>query len=223
VNSVRLPPLDLLPEQARGVGHWPVPAGEDKQSLAPMGRADFRRREESRRKAVAHADQASGDLGEAEAEMMADVLQKDEGRLALGNDARDVRPEMAFVFRPPPPAGDRERLARIARKDDVHRATPRAAIEGSDIVPDRSRIQGRHFHPGHENGRRIGFPFDVTHGPVSVGASRAIIGIGGKAAKGEMQPEIESASAGAERESEEPSFAKASEGVPCGALAKQGR
>ena len=164
-----------------------------------MGRADFRRREESRRKAVAHADQASGDLGESEAEMMADVLQKDEGRFALGDDARDVRPEMALVFRPLPPTGDRERLARIARQDDVHRAAPWAAIEGSNIVPDRSRIQGRHFHPGHEDGRRIGFPFDVTHSPVSSPVAKA----SGDRAKSEMQTEVESAGAGAERESEE--------------------
>ena len=41
--------------------------------FALVRRADFRRREEACRKAVAHADQSSGDFGETEAEMMGDV------------------------------------------------------------------------------------------------------------------------------------------------------
>jgi hypothetical protein len=192
-----LPPLDRSPEQARGVGQWVavIPVGEDEQSLAPMGRANFRRSEESRRKAVAHADQVSGDLGKSEAEMMGDVLQEHERRLALADDARDVRPEMARVVGAPPPSGDRERLARIARKHDVHRATPRAAVEGGKVVPDRSRIQGRVFHPGHEDGRGIGFPLDVTHSSIPV--------------DGNMQTEVEPAGAGTEREPEQEPFAPA--------------
>lgn len=191
--SVRLPPLDRVPEQARGVGQRvaAIPMGEDEQSLAPMGRADFRRREESRRKAVAHADQISGDLGKSEAEMMGDVLQEHERRLALADDAGDVGPEMARVLGATPPSGDRERLARITRKHDVHRATPKAAIEGGKIVPERSRIQGRVFHPGHEDGRGIGFPLDVTHSAIS--------------GLGDGEAEVEPAGAGTEREPEQAS------------------
>lgn len=66
-----------------------------------MRRTDFRRREEARRKAVAHADQSSGDFGETEAEMMGDILEEDEGRLDLADDARDMRPEVARVVRAP--------------------------------------------------------------------------------------------------------------------------
>ncbi len=65
--SVRFPPLERVPEQARGVGQVvPVADGEDEEPLALMGRADFRRCEEACRKAVAHADQSAGDFGEAE-------------------------------------------------------------------------------------------------------------------------------------------------------------
>ncbi len=68
---------------AIGVGQKPdwvgvgvsVPVGEDEEPLAPMRRADFRRREEARRKSVAHADQVSGDLGKSEAQMMGDILE----------------------------------------------------------------------------------------------------------------------------------------------------
>lgn len=187
---MRLPPLDRVPEQARGVGQVVALAvGEDEEPLAPMRRTDFRRREEARRKAVPHADQSSGDFGEAEAEMMGDVLEEDEGRLDFADDAGDVRPEVARVVRTPALARDRERLARIARSDDVHRAAPRAAVEGSNVVPDNSLIQGRVFHPRHEDGRGVGVPLDMTHSAIS-GAR-------------EVQPEVEPADAGAEREAEQ--------------------
>jgi hypothetical protein len=115
-----LPPLERVPEQARGVGQVVALAdGEDEEPLASMRRTDFRRREEARRKAVAHADQSSGDFGEAEAEMMGDILEEHEGRFDFADDAGDMRPEVARVVRTPPLARDGERLARIARSDDV--------------------------------------------------------------------------------------------------------
>ncbi|WP_341872938.1 hypothetical protein, partial [Roseibium aestuarii] len=55
-SSVLFPPLDRMPEQARGVGQLVSFAdGEDEEPLALVRRADFRRREEACRKAVAHA------------------------------------------------------------------------------------------------------------------------------------------------------------------------
>ena len=179
-----------MPEQARGVGQVvPLADGQDEEPLSLVGRADFRRREEACRKAVAHADQSCGDFGEAEAEMMGDILEEHEGRLDLADDAGDVRPEVARVVRAPAIASDRERLARIARSDDVHRAAPRAAVEGGNIVPDNSLIQGRVFHPRHESGCGVGFPFDMAHSTI--------------AGDGDGEPEVETARAGAEGEAEE--------------------
>lgn len=190
IISVRFPPLERVPEQARGVGQVvPVAVGENEEPLAPVGGADFRRREEACRKAVAHADQSAGDFGEAEAEMMGDILEEHEGRLDLADDAGDMRPEVPRVICAPALARDRERLARIARSDDVHRAAPRAAVEGGNVVPDRRAIQGRVFHPRHEDGRGVGVPLDVTHSTIS-GAC-------------EVQPEVEPAGARAEREAEQ--------------------
>ena len=167
-SSVRFPPLDRVPEQARGVGQIvPFADGEDEEPLALVGRADFRRREEACRKAVAHADQSAGDFGEAEAEMMGDILEEDEGRLGLADDAGDMRPEVARILAAEPSACDRKWLARIARSDDVHRAAPRAAVEGGNVVPDNSLIQGRVFHPRHESGCGEGFPFDMAHSTIS--------------------------------------------------------
>ena len=200
-----MPPLDRVPEQARGVGHRSVARtmGEEEEPFPAMGCADFRRRKQSCRKAVAHVDQISGDLGKSEAEMMGDVFEEDERRPALADDTRNVGPEMSGIGRSPPPARNGEGLARIARKDDVHCATPREAVEGCDIVPDRRRIQGRVFHPRHEDGCGIGFPLDVTHSAISAGASGAIPGIGGKTADGKMESEVEPACAGTKREPEQ--------------------
>ena len=189
-SSVRFPPLDRVPEQARGVGQFVALAdGKDEEPLALVGRADFRRREEACRKAVAHADQSSGDFGETEAEMMGDVLEEHEGRLDLADDAGDMRPEVARVVRTPALARDGERLARIARSDDIHRAAPWAAVETGNVVPDRRAIQGRVFHPRHESGCGVGFPFDMAHSTIS--------------GDGDGKPEVEPACAGAKGEAEE--------------------
>ena len=163
--------------------------GSPSEPFSAVGRADFRRREEACRKAVAHADQSCGDFGEAEAEMMGDILEEDEGRFDLADDAGDMRPEVAWILAAEPSARDRERLARIARSNDVHRAAPRAAVEGGNIVPDNSLIQGRVFHPRHESGCGEGFPFDMAHSTIS--------------GDGDGEPEVETARAGAEGEAEE--------------------
>ena len=46
-------------------------------------------------------DQSAGDFGEAEAEMMGDILEEDEGRFDFADDPGDVRPEMAWVVDTP--------------------------------------------------------------------------------------------------------------------------
>jgi hypothetical protein len=163
-----LQPLDLAPEQARGVSQFVTLAnGKDEQAFAPVRCADFRRRKQSCRKDVAHADQFSGDLGKSEPQMIGDIFEEDDRGLGLANDAGDVRPEVAGIRLAETAARDREWLARIARSEDIHDAAPRPAIEGCKVVPDRRRIQGFVFHPRHESGCCEGFPLDVTHSAIS--------------------------------------------------------
>jgi hypothetical protein len=114
IISVRFPPLDRVPEQARGVGQrFTFADGEDEQPLAPVRRTDFRRRKEACRKAVAHADQSAGDFGETEAEMMGDILEEDEARFDLSDNAGDMWPEVAWVFGAEALARDRKWLTRV--------------------------------------------------------------------------------------------------------------
>ena len=183
--SLRFPPLDLVPEQARGVGHRAsFIAREDEETFAPVGGAHFRRRKESCRKPVAHADQAFGDFGKPEAQMIGDIFEKDEGRPALLGDTCDVWPEVTGIARAETPPGEREWLARIARSEDIHDAAPSAAVEGGNVVPDRRPIQGRVLHPCHEHSRCIGFPLNVTHSSISLA--------------GDVQRKIESGGTGAQ-------------------------
>ncbi len=189
IISVRFPPLERVLEQACGVRQFiSEPMGENKEPLPPMRRTDFRRSEEARRKPVAHADQSCGDLGKTEAQMMGDVLEEDERRFDLSDDAGNMGPEMSWIFCPETLARQRERLARISRREDVHRTAPRAAVESGNIVPDRRVIQGRIFHPRHEKGRGVGFPFDMAHSSISgQGKGEAEVNASGTGTEGEPE------------------------------------
>lgn len=104
-----------------------------------------------------------------------DVLSEEPPRTHLVEHPPHVRPQVSGVSDSFPLAGDGVRLAWVARRDEVHASTKRCAVEGCEIVPDRSAIQGLVFHPRHEDGRCVGFPLDVTHGsyPVSQGESKS--------------------------------------------------
>ena len=94
-------------------------------------------------------------------------------------------PEVARIIRSLAPSGDAERLARIARRDEIHRAAPRPAVEAGKVIPDRRLIQGLVLHPRHEDGRGVGVPPDVTHSTVS--------------GFGQRKSEVEASGAGGER------------------------
>ena len=120
--------------------------------------------------------------------MMGDILEEHEGRLDLADDPGDMRPEVARILGAEAFARDGERLARISRSDDVHRAAPRAAIEAGNVVPDRRAIQGRVFHPRHESGCGEGFPFDMAQSSIS--------------GDGDGKPKVDAACAGTKGEAE---------------------
>ena len=117
---------------------------------------------------------------------MGDIFEEDDRGLAFADDAGDVGPEMARISFAETPPGNRERLARVARSEDIHEAAPWLAVEGGNVVPDRCRIQGLVCHPRHESCRCEGFPLDVTHSPVS--------------RTGDVEPEVEPAGTGAQGE-----------------------
>lgn len=154
-----------------------------------MASAHFSRREQARFCLVAQAAKARRDLGKSQIDVALDVLGKDGGGANLGDDPLDLGPEVAGIAFPPPLSREAEWLAGIAGREDMNAATPRSAVEGSQIVPDRRWLQGLVFHPGHESGRSMGFPLDETHSAIS--------GLGN--ADAEVKPCI----SGAERKAEQ--------------------
>ena len=64
--------------------------------------------------------------------------------------------------------------------DQIHESTEASAVEGGEVVPDRSSTQRRFFHTLDESGRREGFPLNVTNSSIS------------SLPKSEFDPEVDS-------------------------------
>jgi hypothetical protein len=94
--------------------------------------------------------------------VVGDVLQKDNWRGALADDAGDVGPEVAGVVGPAPLAGHGEGLAGVAANEAIHDATPRLAVEGAEIAPQRARIQAALFHARDKEAGDVGFSLNPT-------------------------------------------------------------
>lgn len=104
------------------------------------------------------------DFGESPSQVPWNIFEEDECRADLTNDSLKMGPNVARIAAAKPLARATVRLARVARRDDLHEAAPRSAVEGLNAIPDRSRIQRRRLHPGHENARRVAVPLNVTNG-----------------------------------------------------------
>jgi hypothetical protein len=163
-----------------------VGVGQNEQPFADVRPADLCRRDDASCNAIAQALKVAGDVLDAEGQMAGDILEKAPLRRDLADDPRDLGPEVARIVPAAPLSGKGEGLAGITGKDAMNAATPRAAVKGSQVVPDRSRSQGRVRHPGHEDRRREGAPLDETHSAVS--------------GFGQVQAKVESADTGAKAE-----------------------
>jgi len=78
---------------------------------------------------------------ESELEVVRDVLAEEKISAALFDDARDMGPEVSGVLGRSLLASDGEWLTRVACSDEIHDSTPRLAVERSNVIPDRRRIQ----------------------------------------------------------------------------------
>tara|TARA_Y100000310_G_scaffold186390_1_gene186544 strand:- start:1638 stop:2060 length:423 start_codon:yes stop_codon:yes gene_type:complete len=96
------------------------------------------------------------------------VLEEDGIGADLVNDASDVGPEVAAIVLSFAPPGVGEGLAREPGRDDIHLATPRLAVEGGEVIPERRWGQGAVFHVRCQRCGCIGFPLHVTDALVTV-------------------------------------------------------
>jgi len=136
--------------------------GQKEQPLPLVRRANFRRFEQSRRNSVTEPLNVGANNIEAESEVSGDVLEKHEAGFSLANDASDAGPQVPLIIDAAPLAGETEGLARVAANDAIHESTPRAAVEGSHVAPDRSLVQGFFLHAATKNRGTVDFPLNVA-------------------------------------------------------------
>jgi hypothetical protein len=110
--------------------------GQDEDAQPLVRRADFCRREQARRRRVAHAPKLSQHGLEAEGDVAGDVFEEHPFRAALVDDAGDFGPEVAGIIGTAALASGTERLAGISGEDDVEGTSEGPGIETAQIVPD---------------------------------------------------------------------------------------
>jgi hypothetical protein len=125
-----------------------------------MRRADFCRREQTRRRRVAQAPKLSEDGFEAEGDVTGDVFQEHPLWATFADDACDVGPEVPGIACTTALSGCTEGLARISCDDDVERASEDPGVEATEIIPDRRRDEIPDALSCDENGAGPVLPFD---------------------------------------------------------------
>lgn len=153
-----------------------------------MACAHVRRCDESRRNSVANAAELLDRPLEAIPSWVRNeschILAEEQSRTNLFDDSQNVGPQVTLITGAEPSPSRRVGRARPARNDAIHDATPRAAVEGGEIRPDRRVIQETFPHRLFQTPDGEGFPLHVTH--------RASI------SNSEVESKVEPAAAGAE-------------------------
>ena len=93
------------------------------------------------------------------------VFHDDVARSNLANDSGHFTPESAMLAVESLTSSDHANvLAREAARDDIHQSTPRFAVEGSDIIPDREVRQASVVLAGEQHAAGVVVEFDGTDG-----------------------------------------------------------
>ena len=150
--------------------------GQDEQPPSPMGSADIGRSYSRPFRIEPVFGKVTEDSVEAQSKVPCDVLQEREGWSYLAKHPADLGPEVAFVALALALAGDGKRLAGVSGGDEIDRSSQGSGVQVGEVTaPDRSRIQGRVFHPRQEDGRSVGVPLNVTHHSGGVGKSDTFV------------------------------------------------
>lgn len=127
-------------------------------------RALLRRAEHVPLRIEPDAGQVFEHLSQTARNMPADVLAEEKRGLALEEHAQNFRPKVPGVFGSEPEAGRRERLTRVARRDEIHDSSPRATVEGAEVRVDWSGRNVPFRHSLSQSSGCIGVPLHETDG-----------------------------------------------------------
>lgn len=136
-------PSDVSPLSLESLA---VGVGQDEQSSSEVGGSHGFRRKDIPFSIEPEVGQVAEHEMESPVSETWNILQEHEPRSHHANDSLEFGPEPPFVRGPISPAGDAPRLAGEAGRDDIHSSTPRAAVEGLKVIPDRRFIQDAFFH-----------------------------------------------------------------------------
>ena len=132
-----------------------------------MRRADFCRREQARRRRIAHAPKVSQDGLKTEGDVTGDVFEENPFGLALDDDAGDLGPEVPGIVGTSTLSGRAEGLAGISGEEDVKSPTEGMGIEAVQIVPDRRGGEVSRALGCDEDGAGICLPLDKCAGVIA--------------------------------------------------------
>jgi hypothetical protein len=138
--------------------------GHDEDAQPLVRRADFCRREQTRRRRVAHAPKLSQDGFKAEGDVTGHVFEKDPLWAAFADDPGHVGPEVARVVGATALSRRAEGLAGISGEDDVEGAAKGPGIEAAEIIPDRGRGEIPDALGGDDDRARPVLPLDEGAG-----------------------------------------------------------
>ena len=161
--------------------------GQDKDAEPLVRRADFCRREQTRRRRVAHAPKLSQDGLKAEGDVAGDVFEKDPCGTAFPNNPSDLWPEVTGIVGPAAFAGRAEGLAGISGEDGIEGTPEGPCIKTAQVVPDWGRGEVSCALGGDKHGAWPVLPFDK--------------GAGVEAGLGEHEAQIKASAACAEGQS----------------------
>lgn len=163
--------------------------GQDEDAQPLMRRADFCRREQTRRRRVAQSPKLSQDGFKAEGDVTRDIFEEHPFGAALFDDAGDLGPEVAGIVGTPALSGCAEGLAGISGEDGIKRPAEGSGIETADVVPDwgRGEIPRALGHDEHSSGPVL--PLDKGAGVISrLGKHEAQIKASAACAEAESVP-----------------------------------
>jgi hypothetical protein len=163
--------------------------GQDEDAQPLVRRADFSRREQTRRRRVAQVPKLSQDGLEAEGDVTRDVFEEHPFGAAFADDACDIWPEVPGVFGTLAFASGTEGLAGISGEDGVEGAAEEPGIEAAKIIPDWRWGEIPSALGRDEDRSRPIFPFDICPGVISrFGEHEAQIKASAACAEGQSVP-----------------------------------
>ena len=163
--------------------------GQDEDAEPLVRRADFCRREQARRRRVAHAPKLSQHGFKPKGDVPGDIFEKNPFGGTFPDNPGDLGPEVAGIICPAALSGSTEGLAGISGEDDVEGAAEGPGIEAAQIVPDWGRSEVPCAVGGDEHGARPLLPLDEGAGVIAgFGEHDAQIQASAACAEGQSMP-----------------------------------